>query len=516
MTQNEVIDTVLKSDALPTLPFVASKLLAISSKEDTTINDIANLVAQDTSLSTKILKVVNSSFYGFPGEIASINKAVSILGTRAVRSLVLSFSLLKIKPTGKEPFDYESFWEKSLAEAVAAKLIITKVKDADPEEIFIAGLLQNLGKMLLARAFPEKYIEVQNLAKDDEEAVVEAERKIIGADHCIVGASVAKSWGFPQSLLYPILHHHNPESYKGKDRKLAKTIKAVYLSSLMANIFYAEMPDKCHKKFVSESKRLLGFSRKMVDNIYKAAHTEVNSSAKYFGLKTRVDRPIEDILQEANIRLSQLNLSYEQINRDLINAKMDLQKLAKELKEKNEKLEKLANMDGLTEVYNHRYFQTFLDSEINRSTRNEKHVSLILADVDNFKKFNDTYGHQVGDFILKELCIASKKVLREYDLLARYGGEEFVFVLPETDIEEAQIVGEKIRETIAKHSFKHEGESYSVTMSLGLASMFPSENKIDKNEFIVAADRALLTAKRKGKNRVEVYTGKNRWFGLGG
>lgn len=207
-------------------------------------------------------------------------------------------------------------------------------------------------------------------------------------------------------------------------------------------------------------------------------------------------------------------MSYEQMNRELVQAKIQLEKLTSELEEKNTYLEGIANLDGLTEIYNHRYFQEFLDKEISRSIRRETELSLVLADIDSFKKFNDFYGHQAGDYVLKEVASLCTGLIREYDLMARYGGEEFVFVLPETTKDEAVIVAEKIRAEVEQHSFVFDDENYQVTISFGVAS-FELDGKplMKKSELIERADKALYSAKKKGRNRVEPFVEKSGWFG---
>ena len=195
---------------------------------------------------------------------------------------------------------------------------------------------------------------------------------------------------------------------------------------------------------------------------------------------------------------------------------MALEKLSEELAQKNRLLEDLANLDGLTEINNHRFFQNFLDAEINRSIRNERTLSLLLADIDRFKKFNDTYGHQTGDFLLKEFSRVAKSVIREYDLIARYGGEEFVFVLPETGPEDAVAVAEKIRKTIEDHTFDDGNSTYHVTISIGVASARASVDDFKKDDFIALADEALYEAKNSGRNRVAMGNPKKKkkWFGF--
>ena len=146
--------------------------------------------------------------------------------------------------------------------------------------------------------------------------------------------------------------------------------------------------------------------------------------------------------------------------------------------------------------------------------RRDNELSLVLADIDNFKKFNDFHGHQAGDFVLREFAAVCSGLIREYDLLARYGGEEFVFVLPETDTDDAMTVAEKIRAAIADHKFSFGEDDYYVTCSFGVAS-FELEGKppMKKSELIERADKALYQAKKKGRNRVEQFVEKTGWFG---
>lgn len=251
-----------------------------------------------------------------------------------------------------------------------------------------------------------------------------------------------------------------------------------------------------------------------VNNVLKLIDQSIDQSAKFFGLTIAPVRSVAEILQEANLRLSLINLSYEEMNRELIKSKMELEKLTEELAQKNRLLENLANLDGLTEINNHRFFQNFLDSEINRSIRNDRRLALLLADIDHFKKFNDTYGHQTGDYILKEFSRVTKEVIREYDLIARYGGEEFVFVLPESGEEEAMAVAEKLRKTVEEYPFDDGDTVYHVTISIGVACATPADESFQKNAFINAADEALYEAKNSGRNRVALYNAKKKkkWF----
>jgi diguanylate cyclase (GGDEF)-like protein len=168
----------------------------------------------------------------------------------------------------------------------------------------------------------------------------------------------------------------------------------------------------------------------------------------------------------------------------------------------NARLFELATTDGMTKLYVHRYFQLLLDQEMHRSRRYNKIFSLIMMDIDNFKDFNDTYGHQLGDEVLKSVARAVKNILRANDVTARYGGEEFVVILPETDAPQAMIAAEKIRAIVESLEIVHGEERLHVTISLGVAA-FP-QHAGEKEELIRLADEALYTSKHKGKNRVSL------------
>ncbi len=473
------------------------------------------MISQDVSLSSKVLKVVNSSFYNFPNEVGTIQQAVAILGTNAVRSLVLSFSFLNMeRPKYGKGFDYERFWEESLAAAVASKLIMSKVSDADADEVFTVSLLQNLGKLIFACAYREQYDQILKDADGSEQRLLELEEERIGANHAYIGCEAAKHWKFPDALTLPILYHHTPKVAATEGAEMLTAVRVVHLAGLLANIMYSGKPIEYHAPFRERAQKMFQLAAPAIDEILEKANGEVAQAASYFGLNIGGTASIPELLQGANIELSLLNMSYEQMNRELVQAKIQLEKLASELEDKNSYLEEIANLDGLTEIYNHRYFQDFLDREISRAIRRETELSLVLADIDNFKKFNDFHGHQAGDYVLHEVAALCGGLIREYDLLARYGGEEFVFVFPETGQADALLIAEKIRTALEQHMFSFAGDSYRVTSSFGVAS-YDATGLMKKAQLIEQADKALYSAKKKGRNRVEAFVEKSGWFGRG-
>ncbi len=167
------------------------------------------------------------------------------------------------------------------------------------------------------------------------------------------------------------------------------------------------------------------------------------------------------------------------------------------------KINDLATTDGLTGLFNHRVFQEKMDEVIARANRSQGRFSLALTDIDFFKKINDTYGHPVGDKVLKGLSALLKKMARETDIVARYGGEEFAIIMEGTDEQGAYTFGERIRKEVEKLVFDGGEKTFGITISMGIATFFLDANQ--KKELIGCADQALYYSKKNGRNQVWNY-----------
>ena len=155
--------------------------------------------------------------------------------------------------------------------------------------------------------------------------------------------------------------------------------------------------------------------------------------------------------------------------------------------------------DGLTEIYNKRYFEEALERELSRAQRHQRELSMLIFDIDFFKKVNDTFGHLAGDYVLRELASIISKRSRHEEVFARYGGEEFVVLLPESNSDEAVNLGEQLRRLVEEHRFVFEGEEIPVTISVGITTTDGRE-KLTSAEFIKTADEQLYVAKSEGRN----------------
>lgn len=172
------------------------------------------------------------------------------------------------------------------------------------------------------------------------------------------------------------------------------------------------------------------------------------------------------------------------------------------LREQKEESERKAIIDELTGVYNRRYFEAKLEDELTLAKRFRTNLCIIMFDIDHFKKINDTYGHQAGDGILHELALTAKSLMSSVDSLCRYGGEEFVIILPETKIEQAIDLAEKLRSEVEEHIFYIGDKIINVTISAGIAE-YPTHALL-KQGLIEKADSALYYAKNTGRNNIKI------------
>ncbi|MFH1378687.1 MAG: diguanylate cyclase [bacterium] len=175
------------------------------------------------------------------------------------------------------------------------------------------------------------------------------------------------------------------------------------------------------------------------------------------------------------------------------------------IKDLQDQLKALAITDELTGLYNRRFFQEWLNLEFKRTLRYKTSLSCLMIDIDYFKNINDTYGHAMGDFVLREISLIIKNNTRGTDIAARYGGEEFMLLLPRTDKPLAMGLAERIRASIEAANFTKDDISTNATVSIGIASSVRG-NLEDKEQLIEFADKALYDAKRHGRNRV-IYSG---------
>ena len=204
-------DVIREIKDLPTLPTVAQEMLRNLDDDDTSLDVICEKVALDQSLTGKMLRLANSSYYGANSKVVTLQQAVALLGIKNVKELILMASIESSFPTSNCPnFDAKAFWRHSIATAISAELISRTLK-MKHDFAFTAGLLHDIGRLVLVTRFPNDYQQVLTFREQEDCSLLDAERAVMGIDHVVVGWLLAKEWEFSDAIQDAIRGHHQPD-----------------------------------------------------------------------------------------------------------------------------------------------------------------------------------------------------------------------------------------------------------------------------------------------------------------
>ena len=208
----KIVDQI---SGLPTLPAVISKVTQLMQNPKVSANEVGQAIASDQALASKILKVVNSSFYGFPSRITTITHAIVILGFNAVRATALSASVFSTfgKSDQETSFDRQGYWKHSVGVGSASKIIAKKLQMKEVEEAFLAGLMHDIGKVILDQFLHESFEKVLGVVRTKNCLIIDAEKEILGGiSHCDIGGWLGKKWNLNEEFIHIIESHHTPSS----------------------------------------------------------------------------------------------------------------------------------------------------------------------------------------------------------------------------------------------------------------------------------------------------------------
>jgi diguanylate cyclase (GGDEF)-like protein len=480
-----LLDQIRNEPRLPSLPGVAIRVLELVKDENSNLATVAKVISGDPALSAKFIRTVNSSFYGLPHHVATINHALVLLGMQTVKTLALGFSLVSSLNAKKSvKFDYLRFWRQSLYSAVSARILAKTLKRPFHEEAFLAGLLTDIGTLAMHQALGEPYDQLLAISQGNQIELIRLSREKFDLDHAEVGGMLAEHWKFPEILVEPIRQHH--QLARGEGQFLPLT-EIVYVGVLCGQTFSAKRAGLLQLAN-RELKSRFQFDHAKINSLLALIDAQTKELASLFEVAISPGRSYGDIEQEARQMLIEMSLQTQ----------MRSQQLASE----NENLEKQAATDGLTGLANRMALAQFLTGALAESQHAAEPVSLLFLDIDKFKAVNDTHGHQIGDEVLQRLGNLLRSLVKNTDLAARYGGEEMVVVLRKCDSQQAIETAERVREAVQAECFDCDGKSFHVTASIGVATDAPDSRFGSPDELIAAADRALYHAKESGRNQV--------------
>ncbi|MEQ9454234.1 MAG: GGDEF domain-containing protein [Phycisphaeraceae bacterium] len=486
----DLLESVLESPRLPSLPAVAMEVISLVQDEEVSIDKLAEKVQLDPALAGKILKTANSSLYSLNEPVSSISSALVLLGLNTVKTLALGFAVLgNLQDAGGENFDNDSYWKRSLYTATSAKVIGTRLALPFQEEIFLSGLLQDIGIIAMHQVLGPRYDELVEQAGGHHPILVELERESFDLDHPTVGAELAKSWNLPEVLGVPIRFHEEPDEAPEEFRQ---GTRCVALGNRVADLFMHEESGNALELVKQAANDWFGIDEDRIEPLLKEIHERAAEIKRLFSLPAGQLESFEKTLARATEQL--LNISIE------------TQQMSTRLEERNQALVKEAESDALTGVANRRKFNEVAASAFDTTNSTKARLSILFFDADHFKSFNDTYGHQLGDRVLVELAALIIKTTPTDAVVCRYGGEEFAVILASTDRKTAAQIAETVREAICGQPLlTHEDKPLSISSSIGVATHDGTVfQRVE--QLIKAADMAVYAAKKAGRNCVRIFT----------
>jgi putative nucleotidyltransferase with HDIG domain len=227
----KVLDRIQK---LPSPPTLVMEILENFDNENVDITTLVNKIARDQAIVARVMRVANSPFFGLSGQIGSISEAISVLGINNLRGLVMTAGIINAFPRLETGFDWMAFWRHSIATAVCAKVLARHV-GMNPETAFTAGLLHDIGKLVMGVYFPQAFIQLHEVNDGDSMESLQAERAALGFDHAALGGEVAKRWHFPLAIRQAVELHHTTIKV-GEEKTLTDVI-------YMANLFSHALGD---------------------------------------------------------------------------------------------------------------------------------------------------------------------------------------------------------------------------------------------------------------------------------
>lgn len=292
----ETLEKILKCPTLPSLPAVAMKVIDLTSNPSVRMEELAKTIQNDQGLAAKILRTVNSSFYGLRKPCSTIHAAIVMLGLGPVKTLALGFSLVAAIGKSDDGFDYVAYWRRGLYTAVGAKAFAEAAKLEHADEAFLGGLLQDVGVMAMYRALGTEYLAVLLETNGDHRRLVQQELATFEMQHADVGSMLAERWKLPRELVLPVKYHERPTA---APMECSELIRVVAIGNLIHDVLTDEDPTPAMRRLYERSSHWLKLSESEVDEALKRANQGVKELASVFSLSTGPHSDAEAILARA-------------------------------------------------------------------------------------------------------------------------------------------------------------------------------------------------------------------------
>jgi diguanylate cyclase (GGDEF)-like protein len=486
---------------LPTTVSVAMKFIELGRNPDAEPAEYARIIESDSSLSSKLLALANSPWFGVRNKVTSVRLAVNLLGLQTVRTMAISYCAAGLHNELKlTPEESRMFWEASLCKAVAAKHYAEHVDPELADEAFLSGMFQDFALPVMYAADRESVLGLLQDTGRTAQVQVERERELFRLDHTEIGRLVAQKLQLPEYYVDAVAFHHDLDRLAEFMHKPVLN-QAIHLASLFPHLLNAWNQADA-ERFCAYAEEHLGGTPDAAIRLLDGIQEEFNKLYRFFETADAPQGRLADLLimaaREGADNTAHLVRAVHQLMQDAASMGMEMAYMAQAQSE----LEGKATRDSLTGALNRDGLAARAADLLGKASRYRAPLALIFIDLDKFKFINDTLGHDAGDHALTAVIGRINQAVQPGDAVARIGGDEFVVVLPDRSEEQALGVAESIRAGIAGGLPDPDRLPSRLSASLGLLLVCPSPATRSLDELVAAADNLMYQAKRAGGDRV--------------
>lgn len=494
----KLLKRVLSCSKLPSVPAVALRVIELTSDPNVSMRTLAETIQNDQGLATKILRTVNSPFYGLVKRCSTIQQAQLMLGLNGVKTLALGFSLVNsLKQNEDHAFDYVSYWRRGVYSAVGSRAAARMIGCPFAEEAFLGGLLQDLGVVALYMALGDEYSALLEHAHTSHEELGRLEVDRLEIHHAEVGAMLADRWRLPDSLIAPIRFHERPSA---APREHQGIVQSVYIGNLVASALTLQPAGP----WVQQLRRTLA-------EFAKAGHEQADTLVEETG-KGAVE--LSRLLDLDTGKAADVCSVLESAKDRLVEIAMDGTRQSERTARLNDELQRELETDATTGVSSRAQFNAELADRFTRARAGGEPLSLAIIDPDKLRRINEDHGWEVGDAVLAALARRLVETFRAHrGVVGRWGADEFAVLLDRTDMPTAAAMLQRLCADLSTNPIEPTGvdlpeRTLMVTASAGVATFDPaSQNAFARPEHLLhAADQALHAAQAAGGHTVRVFS----------
>lgn len=484
----ELLEEILSCPSLPTLPAVALRVIELTASDDVSMKELAATIENDQALAAKVLRTVNSSFYGLRTRCATISKALVMLGLGPVKTLALGFSLVSSLGEQDPKFDYVSYWRRGLYSAVSAKLFAEAARQKCGEGAFLGGLLQDVGVMALYRALGQRYLEVMALAGGDHRKLVRFELNELEVQHPDIGAMMAERWKLPGELVLPVKYHERPTA---APKECTELVRLVGLGNLAHDVLSDHDPSPSLRRLYQRAEQWFGMPATTVDGLLRRIAEAAKELSTLFKLDTGAAADAEAILAKASGQLLEVSKNGG----------------------KDSQLHDGLQHDPLTGAVSRHGFDIALREAFRASIENSEPMGLLELTIDDFKAIRLAAVNEADEALIGVTALLKKHFEPWGGVVCRVSDEVFAIPLSGVTKQGVARACEEFRADLARASSvwlkgRIPGRT-ALTVSIGVALHEPECSAFQCVEHLLtAATKGLQASRASGGNTVRVVSQK--------